>query len=65
MKAENQINDLEYKKAKNNQSEQQEGKRIEKKQGQCKQPPEQFQEVQQSHHRAARRRERARNWKCI
>ena len=33
MKAENQINDLEYKKAKNNQSEQQEGKRIEKKQG--------------------------------
>ena len=35
--AKNQINDLEYKKEKNNQSEQQQ-KRIQKNQGQCKQP---------------------------
>ena len=34
--AENQISNLEYKEAKNNQSEQQEEKRIQIKQGQCK-----------------------------
>ena len=41
-KAENQINDLEHKEARNNQSEQQEGKRIQKKQGPCEQPVEQL-----------------------
>ena len=44
----NLINDLEPKEAKNNQSEQQEEKRIQKKWGKYKQSPGQLQEVQ--HH---------------
>ena len=51
----NQINDLKYKEAKNNQSEQQEEKKNLKNRGQCKLPLGQ-------HHRGAKRRERARNW---
>ena len=61
----NEINDLEHKEAKNNQ-EQQEEKKNPKKQGSCKQPLGQLQEVQHSHHRGGRRRrERARNWKSV
>ena len=68
---ENQINDWEHKDAKQTNkktphSEQQEVKRIQKKQGQCKQPMGQLQAFQHLHHRCARRRtERARNWKSI
>ena len=59
--AENQINDLEYKEAK----EQQEEKEC-KKQGSCEQPLGQLQAFQHSHHRGVRKRkERARNWKSI
>ena len=60
--AKNQINDLEHKEAKNNQSEQQQEKRIPQKQQYCKQPLGQLKEVQHSHHSGARRRrERTRN----
>ena len=51
--AKNQINDLEHKEAKNNQSEQVE-KKNSYKWGQCKQPLGQHQAVQRSHHRGAR-----------
>ena len=55
-----QINDMEHQKAKNNQEE----KRILKKQGKDKQPLGQPQGDQHLHHRGVRtRRERARNWK--
>ena len=62
--AENQINDLEHMEAKNNQSTRRRKKNL-KKQGECKQPLGQIQAFQHSHHRSARRRERARNWKSI
>ena len=62
---ENQISDLEYKKAKNIQLEQQEEKRIQKR-VQCKEPLGQLQMYKHSHCRGAgRRKERARNWKPI
>ena len=54
--AENQINDLEHKEAKNNPSDQQEERRIQKNQGTCKQPQRQIHAVQHSQHRGARRR---------
>ena len=63
--AENQINDLEHKEAKHNQSEQQEET---KNPNRCeyKQPLGQLLGVQPSHHRGTRRkRERTRNWKSI
>ena len=64
--AKNKINDLEHKKAKNDQSEQQEKRMQKKKKGLCKQSLEQLQVYQHLHHRGARRRrERARNWKSI
>ena len=68
--AEVQINDLEHKEAKNNQSEEQEEKRMQniknKKQDHCKEPLGQLQAFQHPHHRGAkRRRERARNWTFI
>ena len=65
---ENQINDLDHKEAKNNQSKQQEEKRIQKELPKIRilqQPLGQLQKVQHSHHKGARRRERARNWKSI
>ena len=60
-KAQNQINDLEHKEAKNNQSEQQEEKRIQKNEDSIKQPLGQLQEVQNSLPRVARRKK----WKSI
>ena len=62
---ENPINDLEHKDAKDNQS-QQEGKRIQKNQEECKQPLGQLQVAKHSLHKGARRRkERARNCKSM
>ena len=62
----NQINDLEHKEAKNNQSEQEEEKRIQKNEDSIKQPLGQLPEIQHSHHRGSRRRrERSRYWKSI
>ena len=67
--AENQINDLEHKEAKNNQSEQQEERRIflkNPKMRLCKQLLGQLQAFPHLPHRGAkRRRERARKWKPI
>ena len=64
--AKNQINDLEHKEAKNNQTEQQEEKRILKNKGSISCPPGQLQDVQHMHHKGARRRrEGVRNWKSI
>ena len=65
--AENQVNDLEYKEAKDIQSVQQEEKKKNPENlGQCKEPLGQLQAFQYLHHRVARRRrERARNWKLI
>ena len=63
--AENQINDLEHKGEKNIQSEQEEGKRIQKTQGEAKEPLGQLQTYHLHHSGARRRRERARNWKSI
>ena len=55
--AKNQINDLEHKEEKDNHSEQEEEKRIQKKEDNInKQPLGQLQEVQHLHHRGARRR---------
>ena len=64
--AKNQINDLEHKEEKNNQLEQQQEERIQKKQGQCKQPLGQLQAIQYLYHMCARRRrERAGTWKAM
>ena len=54
--AENQINDLEHKEAKTNQTEQQEEKRIQKNMGLVKEPLGQFQAFQHSYHRGIRKR---------
>ena len=51
-----QINDSEHKEAKNNQSEQEEEKRLEK--NQDKQPLGQLQAIQRSHHRGTRGEEK-------
>ena len=61
--AENQVNDLEHKEAKTNQTEQQEEKRIQKNMGLEKEPLGQFQPFQHLHPR--RKREKARNWRTI
>ena len=61
----NQVNDLEHKEAKNNQSKQEE-KIKKKKQGYCKEPLRQLQAFQHLHHRGARRkREKTRYWRSI
>ena len=66
-KAKNQINDLEHKEEKDNHSEQEEEKRIQKNEDNInKQPLGQLQAFQHLHHRGARRRKDiARNWKPI
>ena len=66
-KAKNQINDLEHKEEKDNHSEQEEEKRIQKNEDNInKQPLGQLQEAQHLPHSGARmRRERVRNWKSI
>ena len=56
--AENHINDLEHKEAKNKAIRTTGRKKNFKKGGQCKQPLGQLQEVQRSHHRGARRGEK-------
>ena len=56
----NQISDLEYKEAKNTQSEQQKEKSIQKHED-CKETLGQLQAYQHSHHGGARRRGKARN----
>ena len=62
--AENQINDLEHKEAKNNQSEQQEEKRIQKNKDSVRSLWDIFKRFKNSHHWGTRkRRERARIWK--
>ena len=65
--AENQISDLEYKEAKNNQSEEEEEKRIQKNEYSERALWSMHNQVHQhSHHwGVGRRRERARNWKSI
>ena len=63
--AENKTDYLEQKEEKNIKSEKQKEKKSPKTQGLAKEPLGQLQEVQHSHHRGARRRERARNWKSI
>ena len=66
-KAENQISNLEYKEAKNNQSEEEEEKRIQKNEYSERALWSMHNQVHQhSHHwGVGRRRERARNWKSI
>ena len=61
--AENQINDLEHKEAKNNQDNNK--KKNPQKGGQCKQSLEQLQAYQHWHHRGARRRIERRNCKSV
>ena len=64
--AEIQINDLEHKEAKNNQSEQQEEKRIQKNEDGINSLWDNFKRSNIHIHRHARtRRERARNWKSV
>ena len=62
--AKNQINDLEHKEAKNNQSEQQEEKRIQKYKDVVSSLWDNFRKSN-TYIIARRRRERARNWKSI
>ena len=60
---ENQINDLEHREAKNPLEQQEEKEK--KKTPKCKQPLGQLQVFQYSHHRGAKRRGKARNWRSV
>ena len=60
-----QLNDLEHKEAKNNQSEQQEEKRLQKTKDSIRTLWDNFKQFNIHFHRDAGRRERTRNWKSI
>ena len=62
---ENQINDIEHKEAKKTTNQNKKKKKEAPKMRIVKQPPGQLQAFQHLHHRGARRRETARNWKSV